>query len=290
MSEPLRVLVAGAAGALGQHVTRELVDRGHHVRALTRTSRLPEDLLPRVEVVTADARDLASLDGACDGRDALFSCLGASVIPEMARGRRSFRAVDTPANLNLLTAAGAAAVRRFVYVSVAGHEELSHLAYVAAHEAVVRALRRSPLSGCVIRPPGFFAAFLEVVRMAERGAVPVIGDGSALTNPIDERDLAAVCADAVEGEIGEVSAGGPEVLTRKRIVELAFAVLGKDVRTRSLPPAVLRAMAPLIRPLNARVADLTAFYTAVSTRDLVVPRVGRRTLADYFAEVASAST
>jgi hypothetical protein len=80
------------------------------------------------------------------------------------------------------------------------------------------------------------------------------------------------------------------VLTRKRIVELAFASLGRDVRTRSLPPAVLRVMAPLIRPLNPRVADLTAFYAAVSTRDLIVPRVGRRTLANYFAEVARTTT
>jgi nucleoside-diphosphate-sugar epimerase len=120
MSEPLRVLVAGAAGALGQHVTRELVDRGHDVRALIRASPLPEGLGRRVEVVTADALESASLGDPCDGRDAVFSCLGASVFPEMARGRRSFCAVDTPANLNLLAASEAAGVRRFVYVSVAG--------------------------------------------------------------------------------------------------------------------------------------------------------------------------
>ncbi|MFQ5678788.1 MAG: SDR family oxidoreductase [Gemmatimonadota bacterium] len=285
----MHVLVAGAAGALGREVTRELLSRGHRVRALVNRTTLPEDLHDKVGVHRADATHLDELRGVADGIDAVFSCLGASVSPRMSRGRRTFHQVDTPANLNLIAAAREAGAGHFVYVSVAGHEELGHLRYVQAHEAVVAALRGSPLSYAVIRPSGFFSAFSEFLRMAEKGTVTIIGDGSARTNPVHDRDLAAVCADAVEGTRGERAVGGPEVLSRREIAELAFLALGKPGRIRSVSPSALRTIAPLVRPLNPRAGDLIAFVAEVFTQDLVVPACGSRTLAAYFDDVASRS-
>ena len=285
MSGQLRILVAGASGALGRHVTNELIGRGHHVTALIHRRPLPTELGDRVDVARADALDRGQLVGLCEGIDAVFSALGASVLPDMRRGRRSFDKVDTPANLSLIDEAESAGMNRFVYVSVAGHRECGHLRYVGAHEAVVERLRKSSLSTSVIRPPGFFSAFREVLTMAGKGTVPVIGDGSARSNPIHEYDLAGLCADAVEDGSDEITLGGPEVLTRREIVELAFEVLGRPAKIRRVPPGLVRAMAPLLRPLSPRVADLTAFYAEISTRDLVVPATGTRTLREYFAEV-----
>ncbi len=283
----LHVLVAGAAGALGREVTRELLTRGHRVRALAHRTPLPEDLHAKVGVHQADALDPLQLQGACDGIDAVFSCLGASVSPQMFRGRRTFQRVDTPANLNLVDAARNAGSPRFVYVSVAGHEHLGHLRYVQAHEAVVDVLQKSTLSHAVIRPSGFFSAFAELLTMAKKGPVPIIGDGSVHTNPIHDRDLAVVCVDAIEGEEGERAVGGPEVLTRREIVELVFRSLGKPVRIRAIPPSIVRVMAPLVRPLNPRFGDLMSFVAEVFTHHLVVPAHGSRTLGDYFAEIVN---
>lgn len=259
------------------------------MRALVNRRELPGELGSIVDQVKADALDPRQLEGTCEGADVVFSCIGASVQPAVRKGRRSFENVDTPANLNLLREAENAGVNRFVYVSVAGHERFGHLRYVRAHETVVDRLLESGLSGAVVRPPGFFSAFREVLAMAEKGAIPVIGDGSARTNPIHDVDLAGMCADAVEGINQELVAGGPEILTRREIAELAFEALGREPKIRYVSPTLLRGMAPLMRPFSPRMADLTAFYTEVSTQDLVVPIAGTRLLRDYFQETVRGS-
>lgn len=287
MSGWSQVVVAGATGALGQQVVRELLRRGYAVCAVVRRTPLPPDLADKVTVVWGDALDPSTTDLACSSSDVVFSCLGASVSPKLSAGRRTYARVDEPANLNLLDSAIRAGATRFVYVSVAGAHEFGHLRYVRAHEAVVQKLSSARIDHAVIRPPGFFSAFLEVLELARRGPVPLIGDGSAKTNPIHDADLASVCVDAIEGAGPEVLAGGPDVLTRREIAEIALEALGRPPRVRSVPPALVRLMAGLVRPINPRVGDITSFYAAVSVHDLIVPALGTRRLSDYFREAAT---
>lgn len=279
------LLVAGAAGNLGRHVVREAVGRGHLVRALIHRTPLPDDLAAVVtDQVRADALDQSQLTGVCDGVHTVFSCLGASISPSFAKGRRTYTRVDAPANRNLIDAALAAGVKRFVYVSVACHDRFGHLNYIRAHEQVVSALAASGLDYAVVRPTGFFSAFAEVLTMAAKGPVPLIGDGSARTNPIHDADVAGVCVDAVEGQECAGDLGGPETLTRRKIVELAFHAMGKRSRTPAMPAAVVPLVALVMRPINPRMSHLSAFIAAVSTHDVLAPSTGRRTLSDYFAE------
>lgn len=72
----MKVLVTGGAGFIGQHVVRELLARGHHVRVLDslradvhadRASSPPVD----VEIVKADVRDSGMLDAALRSVDAV---------------------------------------------------------------------------------------------------------------------------------------------------------------------------------------------------------------------------
>ena len=280
--------MAGGSGSLGRHVIREAVRRGHTVRALVNRSPLPEEFTDVVtKVHRADALIRSELAGACDGVDVVFSSMGASVLSSFGKGRRSYRQVDTPTNRNLIAEAGRAGVERFVYVSVAGTDKFGHLEYVRAHEEVVGALKASGMDCAVVRPTGFFSAFAEFVRMAAKGPVPLIGDGTAKTNPIHDADLACVCVDAMESQHGDVEVGGPETMTRRGIVERAFAALNKRMRLVPIPPVVARAVGVLIRPLNPRVSHFSAFVAAISTTDLVAPSRGSSVLADYFAELAA---
>src|SRR5215467_9498311 len=71
MSE--KILVTGAAGFLGSHVTRQLVARGADLRVLLRPSsnnRAIADL--PLEYVTGDLRDAASLGRALAGVQRVF--------------------------------------------------------------------------------------------------------------------------------------------------------------------------------------------------------------------------
>ena len=199
------------------------------------------------------------------------------------RARRSYMEVDFGGNARLLDAARDAGVSKFVYVSVWGGRELPDLEYTAAHERFVDRLATSGIPYAVVRPTGCFWVMLEVLRMAARGLGVVIGRGEARTNPVHEADVAEVTAAAIDGADREVGVGGPEVFTRRQIVELAFEVLQRTPRIVSVSPKVFSAMTALAKPFNRRVHAFLRFGAAVSTREVVAPAVGRRDLPSYFA-------
>lgn len=286
------VLVAGASGALGRAVAELALVRGWAVRAMVRDpARVPAELAPRLAgVAVADARDRAAVDRAVAGVDAVFSCVGASVLPALGHGWRGFGAVDWPSNRTLIDAAKAAGIGRFVYVSVFHTEGMRRLAYVDAHERVADHLRASGLPYAVVRPTGFYSAIApSYLDMARKGKIPEIGGGAVRTNPISDADLAEVCADALASTDPalEVPCGGPEILTRRQLAELAFAAIGKPTRIRNLPAGPMRAAMWLGRPFHPRITQFFAFVATISTQDLIAPSHGRRRLGDAFVEYAA---
>lgn len=286
----MNVLVAGAGGLLGRWITQELLRRGVAVRTLVRRHD-PARPAATADVRIADALRRDALRGVCDGIDVVVSSLGAAVDPSPLRGWRRFTRVDAPANRALLAEAGRAGVRRFVYVSLNGGAESRQLDYADGHEQVVDALRQSGFSGAVLRPTGFFAAMADLVVFAHRGAVPVFGDGSQSTNPIDERDVAVAAVDealaAVPG-LREVPLGGPEVFSRRRIAELAFAALGKRPRLVHVPSWAARCLGRGLCALNPRAGHFLLFAEHVMTHPCLGPPRGTHRLADAFAAKARA--
>jgi uncharacterized protein YbjT (DUF2867 family) len=280
-----KVLLAGATGRLGRHVRGELESRGYNVRALARD---PCNLAgERVEVFGADARRAETLRGACRGVGSVVSAMGASLALRYTAPDATYRDVDLGANLNLLAEARRAGARKFVYVSLCGAERLRGLGYVDAHEEFVEALAASGIDYAVVRPTGFFYVFEEVFKMAARGRAFVVGSGDARTNPIHEADVARACVEALEGGARELTAGGPEVYTRREIALLAFEALGKRPKLTSLPPGLMRA---LIKPLaffDRRLYDLLEFGAAVSVTDVVAPPYGSRSLKEHFRRLAA---
>lgn len=280
------MLVAGASGRLGRQVVKALAERGRAARALARDpSRVEAGA--GVEVFAADARDAAGLRGACEGVGAVVSALGASLALGLKPRGATFRDVDLRANLNLLAEARAAGVRKFVYVSLYGAQGLRGLDYVDAHEEFVGALRQGGPDYAVVRPTGFFYVFGEVFKMAARGRVALIGDGSARTNPVHERDVARACVEALDSPGAELEVGGPDVYTRREIAELAFKTLGRPGKVSTLRPGLVRAFVAPLKPFDRRLYDLLAFGVAASVTDLVAPAYGAARLGDYFARLAA---
>lgn len=278
----LRVLVAGATGYLGRHVVAELARRGHFVRALVRDrARAPSEA---AEVVVGQVTEPATLAGAADGIDVVFSSVGIT----RQRDGLTFRDVDYQGNVNLLDVALAARVPRFVYVSILHADELRALAIVGAHEEFVERLRAAPVASVVVRPTGYFSDMDEFLKMARGGRAYLFGDGSARMNPIDGADLAVTAADAIERGSGDVPVGGPEILTIRQIAETAFAAVGRPPRISSLPVGLMRGAGAIVRLFSRHTAELLAFQTAVLTRDMVAPQTGTITLAEHFRRALAA--
>ncbi len=115
-----RVLVTGGSGFVGANLVTELLERGHQVRSFDRApSPLPAH--PRLQVLQGDICDTDTVAAAVDGIDTVFHTAaiidlmgGASVTDEYRQ--RSF-AVNVGGTENLVHAAQAAGVKRFVYTA-----------------------------------------------------------------------------------------------------------------------------------------------------------------------------
>jgi uncharacterized protein YbjT (DUF2867 family) len=284
----MRVLVAGATGRIGREVVRTLAADGHAIRTFSRDPERASELraIGAHDVHVGDASVPGTLAGTCDAIDVVCSAMGASVSAS-ALGMRSYADVDRAANLALLAEAVRAGVRRFVYVGVHTERGYADTAYIRAHRDVEDAVRASGLEHGFVRPTGLHGTLLELLELSRRGVLPVFGDGSAKTNPVHEADVAAaLVAAAVAPGSTETSAGGPDVLTRREIAELAFTVRGATPRIVKLPLWAAHAGARATTLVDRRLGEFLAFAALVSTTDCVAPVVGERRLRDSFAAAA----
>jgi NAD dependent epimerase/dehydratase len=120
------VLVTGAGGFIGGHLSARLVSEGARVRGFvrynSRNDRGTLDWLDRavaseIEVVAGELRDIESVSRAIEGVDAVFH-LGAQIaIPYSYTNPRDFFEVNVLGSLNVAQAARAASVQRVVHAS-----------------------------------------------------------------------------------------------------------------------------------------------------------------------------
>lgn len=247
------VLVVGAGGGLGRLVRAQLAARGHRVIAHRRG-----EPFARAGVVV--------------------HCGGASVAMSLGKGWRGYRAVDVP--LGLAVAAHARQTgARMVYVAVHHPPALRGCAYVDAHEQVAAAMRE--VDGAVVRATGFFSAFASLVPMVRAGLPADVGDGRARTNPICETDLAEIVVDVALGDDGprDVSAGGPEVLSRGEI----YGLIGEAARRRArrLPLWLAKPGAALLSLVHPRIGQFARFAVGLAQHDVIAPALGTTRLRDY---------
>lgn len=110
----MKLLITGATGKVGSRLTKRLAARGDDVRALVREPARATDLRgERVELVTGDLLDEASLAAAVRGVDAVVHCAAffRGATPEQAH------AVNDLGTRHLAHAARDARVKRFVFTS-----------------------------------------------------------------------------------------------------------------------------------------------------------------------------
>ncbi len=277
-----KVLVAGATGYLGEHVVKALKAKGYWVRALGRNAEKLTAVKDHADdLFIGEVTDPESLAGVCDGIDCVFSSVGIT----RQKDGLTYRDVDYQANRNLLDAAEAADVSKFVYVHVLNAKQLKHVEMIQAKQAFVKELRKSALDHTVICPSGFFSDMEEFLSMARSGRVYLFGDGSNRINPIHGADLAEFCAGAIEVQLRNLEVGGPEVFTYREIAELAFAAVGKPAKITCLPNSLVSVIVGLLRRLTpARVFGPIEFMTSVMTMDVVGHPFGHRRLGEHFRD------
>lgn len=229
----MKVLVTGGTGFVGTHLVNRLLHRGHAVTVLARDPRKTRNRYNHpVETAAGDVLDRASIVAAAAGRDAVVHLVG--IINE--KGAQTFDRMHREATENVVHAAKAACVRRYLHMSAMGSSEDSPSAYGRTKAAGEKAVRASGLDWTIFRPSivfgqgdGFVSLLAPIVRL-NPGFIPVIGPGTTRFQPVSIEDVSRVFADALEkpetaGRSFEV--GGPEVFTLNDIYREIAAAVGK---------------------------------------------------------------
>ncbi|WLR42167.1 SDR family oxidoreductase [Bacillus carboniphilus] len=176
-----KILVAGATGYLGRYLVKSFKEKGYYVRVLVRDeqklSKQGSFLEPKVneyvdEVFIGDVTKPESIKGVCHGMDMVCSSIGLT----RQKGKQSFHEVDYLGNLHLLLEAKSAKVEKFMYIHVFGAEKVNN-PLIQKKSSFVNRLKESTINYVIIKPTGYFSDISEILKMAQRGRVFLIGDG-----------------------------------------------------------------------------------------------------------------
>ena len=229
----MKVLVTGGTGFVGTSVVNRLLQRGHSVAVLARDPRKTRNRYNHpVETVSGNVLDPESLAAAVAGRDAVVHLVG--IIHE--KGDQTFDRMHREATENVVAAATAAGVKRYLHMSAMGASADSPSEYGRTKAAGEKAVRASSLDWTIFRPSivfgpgdGFVSLLAPIVR-SNPGFIPVIGPGTTKFQPVAIADVARLFADALEkpdtiGKTFEV--GGPQVFSLNDVYREIAAAVGK---------------------------------------------------------------
>lgn len=122
----MKVLVTGADGFIGSHLTEELVKKGYDVRAFAYYNSfntwgwldtLPKDIMDHIEVFTGDIRDPNGVRTAMQGTEEVFHLAALIAIPFSYHSPDSYVDTNIKGTLNVLQAARDLDVRKIMVTS-----------------------------------------------------------------------------------------------------------------------------------------------------------------------------
>jgi len=111
------ILVTGASGFVGAHITRQLSEEGLPVRALYHNSAPDEGMRawPGVQWTQADLLDISDATAALEGIDEVYHC--AAIVSFNPARRAEMMHTNAEAAANLVNAALDAGVRKLIHIS-----------------------------------------------------------------------------------------------------------------------------------------------------------------------------
>ena len=190
------------------------------------------------------------------GCDTVIHLVG--IIREQPATLSTFERIHTQGTLNVLDAAVATGVRRYVHMSSLGSRSNARSRYHKSKWAAEEAVRATPIPWTIFRPSIIYGRgdqFVSLLaHMVQRyPMVPVIGNGLQRLQPVPLEHVAAGFARAVALESTVKHAYdvvGPDPVTLLRLLDLIGEASGRArVRKMHVPLGLMRPMARLFHRL-----------------------------------------
>lgn len=274
----MNVVVAGGTGLLGRAITKALLDAGHTVVVASRSQPARDPIDARASWVRADVTDPSTLPAALAGADAVVDAVQFPNSPiEDPKKGLTFERIDLGGTKNLVDAAKAAGVPRFVGLSGVGAAEDAEFHWLRYKWAEEQHIKASGVPFTMFRPSWIYGPrdvslnrFLGFARFLP--FIPIVGDGKTRISALFIDDLAvhvvaAVERDDVRGRIFEI--GGPDVLSMDEVVRAALKAAGKKRFLMHQPASLMRMVAGIAQRLPGRLLtpDAVDFITMDGVAD-----------------------
>ena len=265
-------LITGATGLLGSHIAEQLRRRGSRVRALVRSTS-DTAFLESIgcELVRGDVTDRASLTEACRGVDVVYHA--AARVGDWGPWSE-FVAITIDGTRNLLDAALAGGIRRFLHISSisvygyvdgqgASFDETAPLGYrlykwayysrakVQAEQIVWGYHNNGRIPVTVLRPSWLYgerdrATLGRLIDSIRQGKCKLIGDGDNRLNVVHAANAAeaAILAAESPNAVGEAyNCSNDGVLTQSGYFNKIAQALGEPPVSRRVPYRVAKIAA-----------------------------------------------
>jgi uncharacterized protein YbjT (DUF2867 family) len=242
------ILVTGGTGFVGQEVIRELLSLGLRVRVLVRHPERTAHLAHAgVEVIQGDALRPETLPAAMKGVKAVIHLIG--IIVETSRV--TYEQAHTEATRNVLAAAKAAGVTRWVQMSAIGTRPHARSRYHLTKWRAEKLVRQSGLDWTIIRPSLIYGyderdRLLNLLRLAlswplnflQLYSFPLLNGGEALIQPVSVREVARcfALAPSKAASMGRTfDLVGPVAFSWRAMIFEVMTALGKKGLYEDIP-------------------------------------------------------
>lgn len=264
----MKVFITGAAGFIGRHLVRVLLQKDWSIKVLLHSTPLPEDIQKSpLEIIWGDLSDRASLIQGmkdCQLGFHLASALGGKLISP-----QEFWKINVQGTLNFLQAAQKADIQQVIFFSSAGVLGRVKPGEVATEdyppqpqtiydrtkleaEKIAQQYSQSGLKITIIRPGWVYGPedrrTFKLFQAIARRRFILLGGGRAWQTPVYVDDLIQGTLLALEkGRGGEIfHLAGPEVLSVREMAEIIAHQLGHNLPPVSLPLTPLLPLAWLL--------------------------------------------
>jgi len=211
----MRIAIVGGTGTLGKHVVAELSERGHEVRALSRSGEYPVDL--------TTGEGLAKAVAGCD------------VVVDASNATAKHAAqVLVAGSRRLLDAEQEAAVGHHVAVSIVGCDQVP-VGYYRVKVDQEHVVEQGPVPWSIAQATQFHE--LARAMLAAAGKFRILPVPSIELQTIAATEVARAIADLAEGppRRSRIRIGGPQICTARQLATTWRDVTGRRALLLPVP-------------------------------------------------------